>query len=42
LNVIATIEEPEVIERFLAHRRGRGERARRECRLRAPLQALLF
>ena len=44
LNVIASIEEPEVIERILAHRRERGEEAAPTASLgaRAPPQASLF
>jgi hypothetical protein len=44
LNVIASIEEPELIERILAHRRERGEEAAPTTSLgaRAPPQASLF
>jgi len=44
LKVIANIEEPEVIERILAHRRERGEEAAPTASLgaRAPPQASLF
>jgi len=44
LKVIASIEEPEVIERILAHRRERGEEAAPRALLgaRAPPQGLLF
>jgi hypothetical protein len=42
--VIASIEEPEVIERILAHRRERGEEATPTAPLgpRAPPQTSLF
>jgi hypothetical protein len=42
--VIASIEEPEVIERILAHRRERGEEGTPTASLgaRAPPQASLF
>ncbi len=44
LKVIASIEEPELIERILAHRRERGEEDAPTCSLgaRAPPQASLF
>ena len=44
LKVIASIEEPEIIERILAHRRERGEEAAPTAALgaRAPPQASLF
>jgi hypothetical protein len=44
LQVIASIEEPELIERILAHRRARGEEAAPTASLgaRAPPQASLF
>ena len=44
LKVIASIEEPELIERILAHRRERGEEAAPTASLgaRAPPQASLF
>jgi len=44
LKVIASIEEPELIERILAHRRERGEEAAPTVSLgaRAPPQGLLF
>jgi hypothetical protein len=44
LKVIASIEEPEVIERILAHRRERGEEAAPTASLgaRAPPQTSLF
>jgi hypothetical protein len=44
LKLIASIEEPEVIERILAHRRGRGEEAAPRASLgaRAPPQPSLF
>jgi len=44
LSVIASIEEPEVIERILAHRWERGEEAAPTASLgaRAPPQASLF
>jgi hypothetical protein len=44
LQVLASIEEPEVIERILAHRRERGEEATPLASLRArgPPQASLF
>ena len=44
LKVIASIEEPELIERILAHRRERGEQAVATASLgaRAPPQGLLF
>ena len=44
LKVIASIEEPEVIERILAHRRERGEEAAPAASLgaRAPPQTSLF
>jgi hypothetical protein len=44
LKVIASIEEPEVIERILAHRRERGEGAapRASLEARAPPHGLLF
>jgi len=44
LKVIASIEEPELIERILAHRRERGEEAAptASLRKRAPPQASLF
>jgi hypothetical protein len=44
LKVIASIEEPELIERILAHRRERGEEAAPTAALgaRAPPQASLF
>jgi hypothetical protein len=44
LRVIASIEEPDVIERILAHRRERGEEAAPTASLgaRAPPQGLLF
>jgi hypothetical protein len=44
LNVIASIEEPELIERILAHRRERGEEAAPTASLgaRAPPQASPF
>jgi hypothetical protein len=44
LKVIASIEEPELIERILAHRRKRGEEAAPRASLgaRAPPQGLLF
>jgi hypothetical protein len=41
--VIASIEEPELIERILAHRRERGEEATTSSLgARAPPQASLF
>ena len=44
LTVIASIEEPELIERILAHRRERGEESAPTASLgaRAPPQASLF
>ena len=44
LKVIASIEEPELIERILAHRRERGEEATPTAALgaRAPPQASLL
>ena len=44
LKVIASIEEPELIERILAHRRERGEEEAQTAPLgaRAPPQASLF
>ena len=44
LKVIASIEEPELIERILAHRRERGEEAAPTASVgaRAPPQASLF
>ena len=44
LQVIASIEEPELIERILAHRRERGEEGATTASLgaRAPPQAELF
>jgi hypothetical protein len=44
LRVIASIEEPELIERILAHRRERGEEVASRASLgaRAPPQASLF
>jgi hypothetical protein len=44
LKVIASIEEPELIERILAHRRERGEEAAPMAALgaRAPPQGSLF
>jgi hypothetical protein len=44
LKVIASIEEPEIIERILAHRRERGEEGAPTASLgaRAPPQATLF
>ena len=44
LKVIASIEEPELIERILAHRRERGEEAAPAAALgaRAPPQGSLF
>jgi hypothetical protein len=44
LKVIASIEEPELIERILAHRRERGEEAAPTVSLgaRGPPQASLF
>ena len=44
LKVIASIEEPDLIERILAHRRERGEEAAPTAALgaRAPPQASLF
>jgi hypothetical protein len=44
LKVIASIEEPELIERILAHRRERGEEAAPAVSLgaRGPPQASLF
>jgi hypothetical protein len=44
LRVIASIEEPEFIERILAHRRERGEEVASTASLgaRAPPQASLF
>jgi len=44
LKVIASIEEPELIARILAHRRGRGEEAAPTTSLgaRAPPQESLF
>jgi hypothetical protein len=44
LKVIASIEEPELIERILAHRRERGQEAAPTATLgaRAPPQASLF
>ncbi len=44
LKVIASIEEPELIERILTHRRERGEEAAPTTALgaRAPPQGLLF
>jgi len=44
LKVLASIEEPELIERILAHRRERGEGAAPTAGLgaRAPPQGLLF
>jgi hypothetical protein len=44
LKVIASIEEPELIERILAHRRERGEEEAptATCGARAPPQARLF
>jgi hypothetical protein len=44
LKVIASIEEPELIERILAHRRERGEEEAPTSSLgaRAPPQASLF
>lgn len=44
LRVIASIEEPELIERILAHRRERGEEdvPARALGARAPPQASLF
>jgi hypothetical protein len=44
LKVIASIEEPELIERILAHRRERGEEATSTAAVgaRAPPQASLF
>jgi hypothetical protein len=44
LRVIASIEEPELIEKILAHRRERGEAAAPTAALgaRAPPQATLF
>ena len=44
LKVLASIEEPEVIERILAHRRERGEEVAPRAGLgaRAPPQGLLF
>jgi hypothetical protein len=44
LKVIASIEEPELIERILAHRRQRGEEAQATASLgaRGPPQASLF
>jgi hypothetical protein len=43
LNVIASIEEPELIERILAHRRERGEEApTTSLGARAPPQRSLF
>ena len=44
LKVLASIEEPELIERILAHRRERGEEVAPRVSLgaRAPPQASLF
>ena len=44
LRVIASIEEPQLIERILAHRRARGEEGAPTASLgaRAPPQASLF
>jgi hypothetical protein len=44
INVIASIEEPELIERILAHRRERGEEEAKTVSLgaRAPPQASLL